>query len=69
VWRQDDGIGVFCVEPGKSLGKVNLASNKKYVYNYGKFEAASEADKIWISRDGTFKFYAYYPYITSKTGV
>ena len=61
VWLQDDAIGVFCVEPGKSLGKVNFASNKKYVYNNGKFEAASEADKIWISREGTFKFYAYYP--------
>ncbi|RHN13323.1 hypothetical protein DWZ28_18080 [Parabacteroides merdae] len=69
VWLQDDAIGVFCVEPGKSLGKVNFASNKKYVYNNGKFEAASEADKIWISREGTFKFYAYYPYSTSKTGV
>lgn len=69
VWLQGDAIGVFCVEPGKSLGKVNFASNKKYVYNNGKFEPAAESDKIWISREGTFKFYAYYPYSTSQTGV
>lgn len=69
VWLQGDAIGVFCVEPGKTLGKVNFASNKKYVYNNGKFEPATEADKIWISREGTFKFYAYYPYSTSQSGV
>lgn len=69
VWLQGDAIGVFCVEPGKDLGKVNFASNKKYVYNNGKFEPATDADKIWISREGSFKFYAYYPYSTSQTGV
>lgn len=69
VWLNGDAIGVFCVEPGKSLGKVNYASNKKYVYNGTKFEPASDADKIWISKEGTFKFYAYYPYSTSQSGV
>lgn len=69
VWLNGDAIGVFCVEPGKQLGKVNFASNKKFVYNNGKFQPATESDKIWISRVGTFKFYAYYPYSTSQSGV
>lgn len=69
VWLEGDAIGVFCVEPGKTLGKVNFASNKKYVYNNGKFQPAAESDKIWISREGQFKFYAYYPYSASQTGV
>ncbi|WP_368336944.1 fimbrillin family protein [Parabacteroides merdae] len=68
TWTNGDAIGVFCVEPGKQLGKVNFASNKKYVYEGGKFKPATEADKIWISREGAFKFYAYFPYSTAQTG-
>ena len=68
TWSTGDAIGVYCVEPGKSLGQVNYASNCKYVYDGSKFKPATTDDNIWISRQGSFKFYAYYPYDASKTG-
>ncbi len=69
TWTTGDAIGVFCVEPGKQLGRVNYVSNYKYVYDGSKFKPATAADNIWISRQGSFKFFAYYPYDASKTGV
>lgn len=68
VWKTGDAIGVFCVEPGKTLGRVNYASNCKYVYDGNKFKPATNADNIWIARQGAFKFYAYFPYNASQTG-
>lgn len=62
TWSEGDAIGVYCVEPGKTLGVTNYASNKKYVYESGKFKPATTDDNIWISRQGSFTFYAYWPY-------
>lgn len=69
TWASGDAIGVFCVEPGKTLGRVNYASNMKYVYDGSKFKPATNQDNIWISRNGNFTFFAYYPYDASKTGM
>ena len=62
TWSEGDAIGVYCVEPGKTLGVTNYASNRKYVYEIGKFKPATTDDNIWISRQGSFQFYAYWPY-------
>ena len=69
TWKTGDEIGVFCVEPGKQLGRVNYVSNYRYVYDGSKFKPATAADNIWISRQGAFTFFAYYPYDASKTGM
>ena len=69
TWKTGDEIGVYCVEPGKRLGLTNYVSNYRYVYDGSKFKPATTADNIWISRQGAFTFFAYYPYDASKTGM
>lgn len=57
TFEKGDAIGVFVRNSG-----ADFATNSKYVYDGKKFNPATEADDIVITKGSDFDFYVYYPY-------
>ena len=57
TFEKGDAIGVFVRNSG-----ADFATNSKYVYDGKKFNPATEADDIVITKGPDFDFYVYYPY-------
>ena len=57
TFEKGDAIGVFVRNSG-----ADFATNCKYVYDGKKFNPATEADDIVITKGPDFDFYVYYPY-------
>lgn len=71
AWTQNDNIGVFMVNTGKTLnneGICEAVNNVQYTTaaGDGNFDPATGAQTIYFPVQGTVDFYAYYPYTASS---
>lgn len=71
AWTQNDNIGVFMVNTGKTLnneGICEAVNNVQYTTaaGDGNFDPATGAKTIYFPVQGTVDFYAYYPYTASS---